>query len=237
MSSDADHIINRLVRMMRIPQNTTAFFINGLTGSGKSHLLKQIADQVTSTLPRIMTLGTYSVAAPEQISPLILNDCYELGLLKTRPPDNFTDFALIWNWLNIHINAAQNQSLLVLIEVPIPIQTASAAITLFSAIRALESTAEQRRFGLHFVVAGYWSHSALESYFNQANISFPYTVESNYHIWNGISEIEMTEMIPAIDHRPLWGRLLYELTGGIPGSSAGNYGFFRKWGANAKSFD
>lgn len=216
--NDAQEIIQKLIGSVRRPRSTSSFFLNGLPGSGKSRLLQSIAEQLPAAVPRMLVLGPYLADSAETLCPLLVQDCLANGLISEEPPEALVDFSSMWHWLTTNLQAA-DKSLLVLLEVPIPIEAGSAAANLLSAIRALENQADGRRFGLHHVVAGFWSHAALETYFKHINVSFPYTAGHNYKLWAGITETGITEMIPAGNHRELRGKLLWELTDGYPAAA------------------
>ena len=67
--------------------------------------------------------------------------------------------------------------------------------TWFSSLRYMEHYWNNKKVRLLLVVAGHWNHVALENYYREIQLSFPYTTSTNYIIWTRITEEETVELV------------------------------------------
>jgi hypothetical protein len=218
-------LVRRLVNLIRA-KNATTFYLNGPPGSGKSHLLKELARQLPTEIPRALVLGPYPVTWAEvtSLGERLIQDCRDAGFFdELSPRGSGLDLVSAWQWLRENAQVSTGQSFLVLIDLVEANQLDLPTISsLFSGARYLEGAWSQRDMRIFHMFAGYWDHPGLERHFHSINTSFPYTVGHNYITWRGLSIEEMialaNQVRPEKVH-PLRGRLLFELTGGHPAAA------------------
>ena len=216
-------LVRQLVNLIR-SKNAGTFYLNGPPGSGKSHLLNELAEQLPSGIPRSLSLGPYIVANPESanLGERILHDCRDAGFLDEWSPVEL-DLAGTWQWFARKAQVPNGRSFLVFIDLAGANQINLPAIgNLFSNARYLEGVWNHRGVRLFHMFVGYWDHPGLEHHFHNINTSFPYTIGHNYAVWNGLSIEEMvvlTNQVRPKEARHLHSRILFELTGGHPAAA------------------
>lgn len=218
-------LLRRIVNLIRA-RNASTFYLNGPPGSGKSHLLSELAERLPTEIPRTLVLGPYRVTWDDTagLGERLMQDCRDAGFLDEMPSQGYElDLVSAWRWFreNAHVPAGQAFAVLIdLVEASQPdLKTTG---SLFSSARYLEGTWDQRGVRIFHMFAGYWDHPGLERYFHTANTSFPYTVGHNYALWNGLSIDEMVALVAQVrpeESSRLHGRVLFELTGGHPAAA------------------
>ena len=218
-------LVRRFANLIRA-KNATTFYLDGPPGSGKSHLLGEVAKQLSAELSRALVLGPYSLKWAEAtgLGNRVLQDCWAAGFLDESPPMKpELDLVSAWKWFGENAHTSPRQSFLVLVDlVEIPQSSPSTTGNLFSNARRLEGIWNRRDVKIFHLFAGYWDHPSLEHYYHSINTSFPYTIGHNYAVWNGLSREEIVTLTnqvhPGAIH-PLHGWLLFELTGGHPAAA------------------
>lgn len=218
-------LARRLVNLIRA-KNASTFYLNGPPGSGKSHLLKELARQFPTEIPHTLVLGPYSITGAKVagLGERILQDCWDAGFLDEPPPMGpGLDLVHAWQWFGENAHVLTRQTFVVLIGLVETHQSDLIATgNLFSNVRYLEGSWNRREMQIFHMCVGYWDHHGLERHFHNINTSFPYTVGHNYTIWNGLSTEEMMALVNQTrpgEARPLHSQLLFELTGGHPAAA------------------
>jgi len=218
-------LTRRLADLIRA-RNATTFYLNGPPGSGKSHLLNELATQLPADNPRSLALGPYSVSRGEvnSLQEHIVRDCRDAGFLDgSSLLQPGLDLASTWQWLAENAHVPDGQTFLVLVDLIEGNPLISAPVSsLFSNARYLEGAWSDYKVRIHHMFAGYWDQPALENYYREINTSFPYTVGYNYATWSGLCQEEMVALLSQARPREgysIHGRLLFELTGGHPAAA------------------
>lgn len=201
----------------------STFFINGPPGSGKAYLLKELASTLPSYMPNTIALGPYN-SSFEEMNGRIVDELFELGYLNTPAPQDCKDtWYDTWAWLkdNLKVSGRQNFALLIRLA-DRNFSECDDLRSWFSSLRYMEHYWNNSKVRLLTVVAGYWNHPALEEHYRTIQLSFPYTTSTNYLVWDSISERETVELIRTrINVSGLenaFGKLIHEITGGLPGA-------------------
>lgn len=209
--------ISRLVRSNK----TSSLFVNGAPGSGKSHLLSRLWTHPPADLPRCIVLGPYSVAWSDVagLGRLILQDCYDSRFLDNLPEGNlYETIHDAWHWFDRHCETNGQRTFLVYVDLIEGDRTDWSTITgLFSSIRHLGATWENRHTRLHHMIVGCWDPIMLSTWYDKNGVSFPYTPGDNYKIWTGITSHDLQLLADATwpkQSMPYHAKLLHELTGG-----------------------
>ncbi len=201
----------------------STFFINGPPGAGKTHLLNELAENLPAYIHNMQVLGPYK-SSFDGIHVYVLEDLLRSGYLNSQAPDEKKeDWHSSWIWLKDHLKVAGRQNFLILIRLNDgDFSNYEYLRSFFSSLRYMEHYWDNSKARLLVVVAGYWNHFALESYYRDIQLSFPYTTGVNYLVWNGISVDEVIALVSkTLDESVLpdaIGRLVYEITGGLPGA-------------------
>jgi GTPase SAR1 family protein len=219
---DKDNLITLLLRQLR-SKFVSSYFINGTPGSGKTSLLIKFASELPDYVSNIQTLGPYS-ASKENVISRINSDLYEYGYLDATPQDDTSiDWYGNWVWLRDNLKVSKGQTFLVLIRLGDENYSAYEELRAwFSSIRYMEHYWSNQNVRLLIVVAGYWDHIGLEEYYKNIQLSFPYTVSTNYCIWKRISlddTIALSQKTFIEPEISKWlGKLLHEITDGYAGA-------------------
>ncbi len=216
--------LTRQLAKITSAKTATTFYVNGAPGSGKTHLLNRLGEQLPIEIPRSVMLGPYAVADDEiaALGQRIATTCLETGFIEPEPayPTGSLDLAETWLWLQDKLIASNGLSLFVLIDLTDHLHANLTALTaLLSIARSLENRWEYSKIRLHHIIVGCWDPPALERSYRQASTSFPYTLGHNYRLWTGLDATEMSGLLKHArpqEFSPLLGRLLNELTGGHP---------------------
>jgi len=218
-------LVHRLVGLIRA-KNASTFYLNGPPGSGKSHLLKDLAKQLCAEIPHSYALGPYSITWSEALSlgGRLLQDLTEAGYLDEVPPIGpEIDLVSTWQWLGENIRLPTGQSFLVFIDLVGADQSElPRASSLFSSVRYLEGRWNRPSPRIFHLIAGCWDHPDMERHFQSINTSFPYTVGHNYMAWRGLCVQEMMALVKQVkpgEATSLHGQMLFELTGGHPAAT------------------
>lgn len=222
-------LVHQLISLIQAKTATT-FFLNGAPGSGKSHLLRELAERLPAEISHSVVLGPYQISAANagELSELILQDCQKASFVDSPLPTNGElngrlNLADAWQWLGRNAHVRRGQTFLILIDLQAETLFQLDKIsTLFSAARYLEGTWSQPGVRLFHMFAGYWDHPALEDHFRDTHMSFPYTVGRNYAVWQGLSAAEMVALVRRTYPKhtnSLHGHILAELAGGHPAAA------------------
>jgi len=220
MDTRAD-LLRRLVKQAN-SQSASTFFLNGAPGSGKTHLLQDLATELPQHFVRMCVLGPYLVQVDDiaSLAYQIARDVYGYGFTELPNPPNNMNLADVWKWLGEHGRFPPNQSIFVLVDLPNTWEDGPSVLgNLFSSARHLEGIWEHPELRISHVFAGFWDHARLEEYFRQIQTSFPYTVGHNYHIWSGVDDSQIIALVAHQrrgENNELLGRVLHELTSGHP---------------------
>jgi hypothetical protein len=224
MDKEVD-LVRHLARLIRSRKATT-FYLNGAPGSGKTYLLNRVADLMQKELSNAQVLGPYHFQPSEEVKLCkgILADCQDLGFVehtvKVPSASHLTD---TWLWLGAEMQVKAGQQFVVLADVECAeYPDLPSLASLFSSARYLEGKWDEQPFGVHIILAAYWDESILEAYFRQMQTSFPYSKDRNSTTWEGVSEVDLTEMVLKSGRNgvtPTHGQVLYELTGGLPAAA------------------
>lgn len=212
----------RQIQRVQQASPTSAFFINGPPGSGKSWLLAQITSPLAQGRPRPLALGPYAVHLDDSggLGVCILEECQAYGFLGTdvvRP--KLESLYETWHWLADHGHFSQQRILLLLdVEGDGYGSRVKSLGDLFSDLRALEGTWRESHLHVFSVVAATWSEGELQAHCNRYNISFPYTPAYNQIGWLGIPCAAFQTLVATLrpDMSRIQARVLHELCGGHP---------------------
>lgn len=207
-----------------ISTQTSAFYINGSRGSGKTWLLNNLAVEMPRSLNSLLVLGPYQVTEIADFTKLMLNDLASMGYIDNSwNQDIELDWYSTWKWIRENITASKNQNILVLLDVNFKSFTDYENMGVwFSSIRYLQHYWDLNNTRLLFVVSGSWNHNGLEGHFHLTQTSFPYTESTSYLVWHGISLEETIGLVKrkfsdSKMAKPL-GKMLFEITDGHPGA-------------------
>ena len=216
-------LIHQLVKQIGSKRANT-FFLNGPPGSGKSFLLNQLAQELPNVISHVQAFGPYRVSAFNDLNTKLVDDFKDFAYVQDQPQrDVLLDLVSTWNWLKHNLQASSRLTLVVLIDLDYQnMVDLDIWRSWFSSIRYLEDVWEDGPTHLLVLLSGYWQHNTLETFYQDINLSFPYTVGKNYFIWSGIS-VEQTEKLvtkrfPDTSSATLFGSLLHEITDGHPGA-------------------
>jgi hypothetical protein len=219
---DKSILITTLLRQFETKFAST-FFINGPPGAGKTHLLKDLADELPTYITNTQVLGPFNTAK-DQVNACILEELYDLRFLESPAPAGIDeDWYSTWTWLRDNLKTSKRQNYLVLIRLDgNNFRKYDELKTWFSSLRYTEHYWTNDKIRLLIVIAGYWNHLGLENYYNEIQLSFPYTTSTNYISWNKISLDETIKLVSAKCNAALlsqsFGQLIYEITGGLAGA-------------------
>jgi hypothetical protein len=224
-----------LARHMR-GRRVATYFLNGAPRSGKTHLLAELRKQMPDELLGLTVFGPYLVhpGRRDQLAASLLHDLAQYGYLDTsiELPNFGNDLIQMWEWLGLNLHARAGQQFLILLDLDGEwlATDLDGLAALFSTFRALTVPASGWSFRPHHIIVGCWNQPALEQYFRDAQVSFPYNIGENYGIWTGLVPHEVSAFLPSEIPPPgrsatmssarnaLHGRILYELTAGLPGA-------------------
>jgi len=157
-------LVRQLVNLIRA-KNASTFYLNGSPGSGKSYLLRKLAEQLPSEIPRSLPLGPHAATESEftSLGERLLQDCQDAGFLDKTPPVGLElDLASAWQWFGRNAQVPSGRSFLVLIDLVKANQINLPAIgNLFSNARYLEGVWNHRGVRLFHMFVGYWDHPGL----------------------------------------------------------------------------
>ena len=85
----------------------STYFINGPVGSGKKHVLSELAVSMPSAIPSLVVLGPYQSSKVSVVTN-ILNDMFEMQFLTGEVPDGIDlDWNSAWFWLQNNIKTSR----------------------------------------------------------------------------------------------------------------------------------
>ena len=201
----------------------STYFINGPVGSGKKHVLSELAVSMPSAIPSLVVLGPYQSSKVSVVTN-ILNDMFEMQFLTGEVPDGIDlDWNSAWFWLQNNIKTSRRLNLLVLVNIDdIPINDYEQWRVWLSGPRYLEHFWDNKLIHVLILISGNWDQRGLEDFYRSIQLSFPYTVGQNQSIWSQISQEDAIGIVKReFPENPLvesYGKLLFELTGGHPGA-------------------
>ena len=201
-----------------------SYFINGAPGSGKTHLIKKISEDLPKWIAPLSVLGPYPVSDIAEFNQMILTELHQMGFMeKNWNDDTASDFYSTWNWING--NAARNlpKHVVVLMELNFDaVKDIDHVVFWFSNIRYLQHFWDGGNTNILFLISGLWNHGGLQKYYNTKQLSFPYTEGVNYLVWKGIGLEDTAKMVEDRFDRPSLSKpfsaLVFEITAGHPGA-------------------
>jgi len=223
---DYTDIIDDLAHQLDTKLAST-LFINGATGSGKSYLQQKLATDIPTRIRRSKIIGPYKVCSAETLGNQLFRDLRDWGYITTIPDTNLaSDLVSIWRWLKENLQAPNRSKIFILIDLDgVGWNDYDELRIWFSSIRHLEHFWDSGPVNLAVLITGFWDHPGLEMFYEQVQLSFPYTIGRNYIIWEEIPISNSMELISNSAHmgdpmdnpiRMMYGRLLHEICGGNP---------------------
>jgi len=224
-------LVLALTRLVETKRTTTAF-INGAPGSGKSFLLRQLAQEVQKTIKSARVFGPYSVGKIDEFTRQFGTDLHGQYYLETQIPDERQPDVLgAFEWLKQCLQLPKQSTLVIFVDLDYEMKSMEEWRWWFSSFRALEHTMADAPFRLSVIVSSCWNHKALEQYYNDIRLSFPYTVGNNYFPWLGIDAQAAGEILKRHFPKTLnipYADFLCEVAGGQPGPLADILGYISK---------
>ncbi len=227
MTTTTDELLIRLARLAG-SRNATSFFINGVPGSGKTHLLQTLTDRLPEHLPKSMAFGPYHLesASSSVLFAQLLGDLRDACVIDAGNGEipEAMDVASGLLWLKECQLLDVQKNVVVFVDIgrsgiQEPIDCIGA---LFSNLRYIEGKWDYSRPRIHFILAGQWNHFALATHFDRIQTSYPYTLAHNYVIWSGISipetELLIKQQRPGEEMPDYLVTALHEITGGHAGA-------------------
>jgi len=216
--TNVDHLTLQAVRAFKA-KKTSSFFVNGAPGSGCSFVLAHLAEVLPIEIQRVFLLGPYALDVKEvgQLPRLIAADLSKAGFASSSLTSEFPGgLHQAWKAFSSRLEVGQRQSFLVMVDLSEPCLPGDIELlaNMFSAVRFLESQPFERNFGLYHVVSGFWDPALLTSHYEKIGVSFPYTRNENYRVWEGIDAISGSRFSQSGAAREAWNSLLIEITGG-----------------------
>ena len=216
--------IHNILRLIQSRQ-ASSFLINGPPGSGKSHLLEILSQQIPKRVSGMAnSFGPYFVADKDltRVGHLLLASLWKEGYLTKNPVEcPVQDLASIWEWVEKNCYISKRQTFIILIDLPyLSDNNLPAYCELLSNVRSLEGTWKSDQIRFCHILAGFWDIEWVKIYSQETGISFPYTEEENHFYWQGVSPIEFTLLVNDLyseaQRVPVIQTLLYEITDGNP---------------------
>jgi hypothetical protein len=214
-------IMQQMAAIIRA-HHVSTFFVNGAPGSGKSHFLALMADELPAVIMKSNSFGPYKITeiADGDLCKTILDDIAGAGFVSSGSPvPEFDDITNLLSGLKKYVDLRLPQYFLFFLDIQdahkIPINILG---DFFSRLRRLEGSWNEGNYRLFILTTGFWDPSAIKSYFESIHTSLPYTTEKNYLEFHGIN-IEQTQALVRrydANARDILGDILWELSDGHP---------------------
>jgi len=217
---DLIHCVEKLLNA----HGAISFFLNGGPGTGKSHLLEQLVDQLPEYIGRTFPVFT-RVSSERDFADLArtqLGQCKSAGFVDGLPPASCCDdVGEAWTWFSENAESMRQQLFAVLVDLDIEEIPLRRIADFFSQVRSLEKSWRRGAGRILYLIAGRWDNESLRRHFNTIGASFPYSEGINYFIWHGVTqdEIERIVLERHPDALPYHAAALRELVGGNPGAA------------------
>jgi len=216
---EVSNIITRLSQQLNT-KKANSLFLNGAPGTGKSTLLERISVECTEKFPRSKVLRPYTEVSINPISRQLVEDLHNLGYLSETPDQHvIDDLNSTWHWLERTLDISIKQSFIILVDLDsIDWNDYNSLRVLFSSLRYLEHFWESKKAQFAFVLTGFWDDAGLDEHYNNIDMSFPYTIGSNYLIWDGIEcdDFISSDIDPLFFQQNGFFEVLHEIAGGNP---------------------